>query len=135
MITRSESQMNQSDARPIHPCCSVCLARSPVSSLSAYVSFTPRSVQTSTFTLSSSHRTRITASFVNWSWVAALAGGLGAAYIGASFTLLRWPWLVHKKQIEANRRRMFPPCSHISHRGGAGERLENTMDAFKQWVA
>jgi glycerophosphoryl diester phosphodiesterase len=29
---------------------------------------------------------------------------------------------------------MFDKCTHISHRGGAGEYLENTMQAFKRFV-
>ncbi|XP_071092862.1 lysophospholipase D GDPD1-like [Haliotis cracherodii] len=51
----------------------------------------------------------------------ALVGG----YIVTSLLLLRFPSLIHKKKNLKFR------CRHISHRGGAGENLENTMAAFK----
>ncbi|XP_067679992.1 lysophospholipase D GDPD1-like [Haliotis asinina] len=51
----------------------------------------------------------------------ALVGG----YIVTSLLLLRFPNLIHKKKNLKFR------CRHISHRGGAGENLENTMAAFK----
>ncbi|XP_035826727.1 lysophospholipase D GDPD1 isoform X2 [Aplysia californica] len=51
----------------------------------------------------------------------ALFGG----YIFTSVLLLKFPTLLHrKKQIK------FRPL-HISHRGGAAENLENSMEAFK----
>lgn len=49
-------------------------------------------------------------------------------YIITSVLLLKFPLLLHKKkQIK------FNPV-HISHRGGAGEHIENTMTAFKHAV-
>jgi len=47
------------------------------------------------------------------------------AYVFTSLFLLKFPLFLHKKK-----RRSFY-CSHISHRGGAAERLENTMPAFR----
>ncbi|XP_060795419.1 lysophospholipase D GDPD1 [Neoarius graeffei] len=49
-------------------------------------------------------------------------------YILCSLYLLRNPLILHKKKHLAF-------CSrHISHRGGAGERIENTMEAFTHAV-
>ncbi|BFZ05413.1 hypothetical protein BsWGS_08452 [Bradybaena similaris] len=50
----------------------------------------------------------------------ALIGG----YIITSLILLKYPNLIHKKKHLKFR------AKHISHRGGAAERLENTMEAF-----
>uniref|UniRef100_A0A0B7A4T3 GP-PDE domain-containing protein n=2 Tax=Arion vulgaris TaxID=1028688 RepID=A0A0B7A4T3_9EUPU len=51
----------------------------------------------------------------------ALVGG----YIITSLILLKYPNLIHKKKYLKFR------AKHISHRGGAAERLENTMEAFQ----
>ncbi|KAF7705150.1 lysophospholipase D GDPD1 [Silurus meridionalis] len=49
-------------------------------------------------------------------------------YILCSFYLLHNPLILHKKKRVAF-------CSrHISHRGGAGEKIENTMEAFAHAV-
>lgn len=45
-------------------------------------------------------------------------------YVLTSFVLLKNPTLLHKKK-----KTKFT-CVHISHRGGAFERLENTLEAF-----
>ncbi|XP_043371997.1 lysophospholipase D GDPD3 [Dermochelys coriacea] len=47
----------------------------------------------------------------------------------ASFCLRRRPRLLHRP-----RQPPFP-CRHVSHRGGCGERIENTMEAFTNAVA
>ncbi|XP_056330194.1 lysophospholipase D GDPD1 [Danio aesculapii] len=49
-------------------------------------------------------------------------------YVLTSALLLKCPSLLHRRKREAFRSR------HISHRGGAGENLENTMAAFKHAV-
>ncbi|XP_067221890.1 lysophospholipase D GDPD1 [Chanodichthys erythropterus] len=49
-------------------------------------------------------------------------------YVLTSTLLLKCPSLLHRRKREAFRSR------HISHRGGAGENLENTMAAFKHAV-
>ncbi|XP_059511386.1 lysophospholipase D GDPD1 [Stegostoma tigrinum] len=49
-------------------------------------------------------------------------------YVLSSALLFRCPGLLHKKQKQSFRSR------HISHRGGAGENLENTMAAFRHAV-
>jgi len=50
-------------------------------------------------------------------------------YISVSAVLCRFPHLLHKKEkLKIN-------CRHISHRGGAGENLENTMTAFRHAIA
>lgn len=46
-------------------------------------------------------------------------------YIVASLVLFKYPNLIHTKKMLKFR------CKHISHRGGAGENLENTLTAFK----
>ncbi len=48
-------------------------------------------------------------------------------YATMSFVLLRCPGLLHGR-----RRRRFPPCANIAHRGGAGENYENTLVAFRR---
>ncbi|CAL8310604.1 unnamed protein product [Arctogadus glacialis] len=45
-------------------------------------------------------------------------------YALTSLYLLRNPWLLHRRKRTAFHSR------HISHRGGCGERIENTMEAF-----
>lgn len=55
----------------------------------------------------------------------ALFGG----YIATSMIFLKNPHLLHKKK------RIKFTCTHISHRGGAGENYENTLTAFKRAVA
>ncbi|XP_056144192.1 lysophospholipase D GDPD3a [Lampris incognitus] len=45
-------------------------------------------------------------------------------YTLASLYLLKNPQILHR------RKRTAFHCRHISHRGGCGERIENTMDAF-----
>ncbi|XP_035241488.1 lysophospholipase D GDPD1 [Anguilla anguilla] len=49
-------------------------------------------------------------------------------YVLTSVLLFKCPSLLHRKKRETFRGR------HISHRGGAGENLENTMAAFKHAV-
>ncbi|XP_041349397.1 lysophospholipase D GDPD1-like [Gigantopelta aegis] len=56
--------------------------------------------------------------------ILAIVGG----YIITSLLLLRFPHVLHKKKT------LKFCCRHISHRGGAGENLENTMSAFKHAV-
>ncbi len=60
-----------------------------------------------------------------------VVAGLAAGYLAASLLLLRHPHLLHRKETE--RRRRFPQCVHISHRGGAGEAYENTMVCIKNY--
>uniref|UniRef100_A0A673G9N3 Glycerophosphodiester phosphodiesterase domain-containing protein 3-like n=1 Tax=Sinocyclocheilus rhinocerous TaxID=307959 RepID=A0A673G9N3_9TELE len=55
-----------------------------------------------------------------------LAVGL---YVVCSLYLLRNPRILHK------RKRLEFYCRHISHRGGSGEKIENTMEAFTHAVA
>nr|CAB3248666.1 glycerophosphodiester phosphodiesterase domain-containing protein 1-like [Phallusia mammillata] len=57
----------------------------------------------------------------------AILGSFGA-YALTSIVLLNFPTILHRKK----KRNFY--CSHISHRGGAAERLENTMSAFKNAV-
>ncbi|OCT58326.1 lysophospholipase D GDPD3 [Xenopus laevis] len=45
-------------------------------------------------------------------------------YALTSYYLLRNPHILHKKK------KLPFYCRHISHRGGAGERIENTLEAF-----
>ncbi|XP_030630905.1 lysophospholipase D GDPD3 [Chanos chanos] len=45
-------------------------------------------------------------------------------YISSSLFFLYNPNIIHKKK------RLAFFCRHISHRGGAGERIENTLEAF-----
>ncbi|XP_065071703.1 lysophospholipase D GDPD1-like isoform X2 [Rhopilema esculentum] len=59
-----------------------------------------------------------------WHYVAAIAG----SYLCTSLLLLRFPTILHKKKKNKIK------CRHISHRGGAGENLENTMTAFRMSV-
>ncbi|XP_014387343.1 PREDICTED: glycerophosphodiester phosphodiesterase domain-containing protein 1 isoform X1 [Myotis brandtii] len=47
-------------------------------------------------------------------------------YLVTSFLLLKYPTLLHQRK----KQRFL--SKHISHRGGAGENLENTMAAFQQ---
>uniref|UniRef100_A0A8C2YUM8 Glycerophosphodiester phosphodiesterase domain containing 1 n=1 Tax=Chinchilla lanigera TaxID=34839 RepID=A0A8C2YUM8_CHILA len=49
-------------------------------------------------------------------------------YLVTSFLLLKYPTLLHQKK----KQRFL--SKHISHRGGAGENLENTMAAFQHAV-
>lgn len=51
-----------------------------------------------------------------------------AAYLLTSLWLLKRPRLLHRAKRLAFRAR------HVSHRGGAGERIENTMEAFRHAV-
>uniref|UniRef100_A0A8C2A3W3 Glycerophosphodiester phosphodiesterase domain containing 3b n=1 Tax=Cyprinus carpio TaxID=7962 RepID=A0A8C2A3W3_CYPCA len=55
-----------------------------------------------------------------------LAVGL---YVVCSLYLLRNPWILHK------RKRLEFYCRNISHRGGSGEKIENTMEAFTHAVS
>ncbi|KAJ3600367.1 hypothetical protein NHX12_031352 [Muraenolepis orangiensis] len=50
-------------------------------------------------------------------------------YVLTSLYLLKNPHLLHR------RKRTAFHCRHISHRGGCGERIENTMEAFTHSVA
>ncbi|XP_027016873.1 lysophospholipase D GDPD3a [Tachysurus fulvidraco] len=49
-------------------------------------------------------------------------------YTIASLYLLKNPHILHKKKQTAFH------CTHISHRGGSGERIESTMEAFTHAV-
>uniref|UniRef100_A0A0F7Z7E2 Glycerophosphodiester phosphodiesterase domain-containing protein 1 n=1 Tax=Crotalus adamanteus TaxID=8729 RepID=A0A0F7Z7E2_CROAD len=49
-------------------------------------------------------------------------------YLLTSALLLKFPGLLHRRKRHRFR------CRHISHRGGAGENLENTMAAFRHAV-
>ncbi|XP_026566051.1 lysophospholipase D GDPD1 isoform X2 [Pseudonaja textilis] len=49
-------------------------------------------------------------------------------YLLTSVLLLKFPGLLHRRKRHRFR------CRHISHRGGAGENLENTMAAFRHAV-
>ncbi|XP_075035051.1 lysophospholipase D GDPD3 [Mixophyes fleayi] len=49
-------------------------------------------------------------------------------YAVTSYYLLKNPHILHK------RKRLPFHCRHISHRGGAGERIENTLEAFDNAV-
>jgi len=51
--------------------------------------------------------------------------GLALVYISTSLLLLRYPTILHKKK------KVNFKATHISHRGGAGERIENTLAAFR----
>ncbi|KAM9305379.1 lysophospholipase D GDPD3 [Gastrophryne carolinensis] len=57
-----------------------------------------------------------------------LAPVLGG-YAATSYYLLKNPQILHPKK------RLPFYCRHISHRGGAGERIENTIEAFENAVA
>ncbi|XP_057716502.1 lysophospholipase D GDPD3a [Corythoichthys intestinalis] len=59
-----------------------------------------------------------------WCIVLPALGG----YILASLYLLKNPHILHKKKC------MGFYCTHISHRGGCGERIESTMEAFRHAV-
>ncbi|KAG1933398.1 lysophospholipase D GDPD3 [Pimephales promelas] len=52
-----------------------------------------------------------------------------AVYVVCSLYLLHNPCILHK------RKRLDFHCRHISHRGGSGEKIENTMEAFTHAVA
>ncbi|OAF70601.1 Glycerophosphodiester phosphodiesterase 4 [Intoshia linei] len=49
-------------------------------------------------------------------------------YFTSSLILFLWPQLLHKKK------KLSFDARHISHRGGAGESLENTIGAFKRAI-
>ncbi|GIY37110.1 lysophospholipase D GDPD1 [Caerostris darwini] len=49
-------------------------------------------------------------------------------YIASSLILFKFPNLIHKKK------KLQFVCQHISHRGGAGEYIENTLSAFENAV-
>ncbi|KAM5152551.1 lysophospholipase D GDPD1-like isoform 1-T2 [Mantella aurantiaca] len=50
-------------------------------------------------------------------------------YAVTSYYLLKNPHILHR------RKRLPFHCRHISHRGGAGERIENTLEAFENAAA
>ncbi|XP_056102012.1 lysophospholipase D GDPD3 isoform X1 [Rhinichthys klamathensis goyatoka] len=52
-----------------------------------------------------------------------------AVYVVCSLYLLHNPCILHK------RKKLDFHCRHISHRGGSGEKIENTMEAFTHAVA
>lgn len=52
-------------------------------------------------------------------------GSVFVGYVVTSLILFRFPLILHRKK-----KLCFRPV-HISHRGGAGENIENTMTAFK----
>lgn len=58
------------------------------------------------------------------SMITILIGG----YIATSLILFKFPQLIHRKK------KLHFYCRHISHRGGAGENLENTITAYKHAV-
>jgi hypothetical protein len=60
-------------------------------------------------------------------------GAIFGSYVVTSVVLLKWPHLLWGRERKKPSR-MFDKCTHISHRGGAGEYLENTMQAFKRFV-
>ncbi|CAD5118278.1 unnamed protein product [Dimorphilus gyrociliatus] len=57
-----------------------------------------------------------------------IAFSIAFVYVSSSLLLLRFPWILHK------RKKHYFKARHISHRGGAGERLENTMPAFENAI-
>ncbi|XP_065672910.1 lysophospholipase D GDPD1 [Hydra vulgaris] len=57
-----------------------------------------------------------------WLWVVL---GVFITYLMTSFIFLINPHLLHEKKKHPFK------CKHISHRGGAGENLENTLSAFR----
>lgn len=58
-----------------------------------------------------------------------LLGSAVVVYVLCSLYLLHNPLILHqKKRLEFH-------CRHISHRGGSGEKLENTMEAFTHAVS
>ncbi|XP_061196308.1 lysophospholipase D GDPD1-like [Saccostrea echinata] len=57
--------------------------------------------------------------------VAMVVGSIFVGYVVTSVILFRFPAIFHKKK-----KLCFRPA-HISHRGGAGENIENTMTAFR----
>ncbi|XP_077589807.1 lysophospholipase D GDPD3a isoform X1 [Stigmatopora nigra] len=59
-----------------------------------------------------------------WCVILPVLGG----YMLASLYLLKNPHILHKRKC------MGFYCVHISHRGGCGERIENTMEAFSHAV-
>ncbi|GAV05464.1 hypothetical protein RvY_15595-2 [Ramazzottius varieornatus] len=61
---------------------------------------------------------------IGWPWSRGMiAVAVVSGYIATSYFFLKFPFW--KKKRQAFR------CLHISHRGGAGENLENTMTAFR----
>ncbi|XP_043942213.1 lysophospholipase D GDPD3 [Protopterus annectens] len=56
-----------------------------------------------------------------------LLSALGG-YVLSSYYLFKNPQVLHKKKHLAFH------CHHISHRGGAGEKIENTLEAFRHAV-
>lgn len=54
----------------------------------------------------------------------------GLVYSVLSYTFRKWPEILYGR-LPSNGINRAPICFHISHRGGAGENLENTMTAFK----
>jgi len=50
--------------------------------------------------------------------------GIFTSYTSASLTLLHNPQIIHRQIVKRRK------CHHISHRGGAGEKYENTLSAF-----
>lgn len=69
---------------------------------------------------------------INFSSKEAIAGmiafSVALIYVSSSLILLRFPWIVHK------RKKHYFKARHISHRGGAGEKMENTMPAFENAI-
>ncbi|XP_041937724.1 lysophospholipase D GDPD3a isoform X3 [Alosa sapidissima] len=61
------------------------------------------------------------------SWLYFLVPALGG-YSVASYFLLKNPHVLHRRKHKAF------TCTHISHRGGCGERIESTMEAFTHAV-
>jgi len=55
--------------------------------------------------------------------------GIFGGYVLTSVVFLRFPAILHKKKKQRFK------CKHISHRGGAGECLENTIGAFNNALA
>ena len=52
-------------------------------------------------------------------------------YLGICWVFFKYPWLLHKKLPEIPKLSNLSKIWIISHRGGSGEKPENTLDAFR----
>jgi hypothetical protein len=66
--------------------------------------------------------------YLEMEWWGIVATAAVSLYVCSSLTLFFFPTLVHK------RKRPLRSWRNISHRGGSGEELENTMAAFRHAV-
>jgi len=57
-----------------------------------------------------------------------------AAYVATSLFLLFNPRILHSKRIDTIKKRRRRRYVHISHRGGAAEAYENTLEGFRRAV-